>query len=93
VNFDEWSHTPLWSDPKRCVANLSKSLTGTLDHPVIGEDGRRFLADLMTQLSDTQLHDLFAVARFERRSGHTVDEWVEAFKRKRDEILNHQCPR
>jgi hypothetical protein len=93
VNFDEWSHTPVWSDAKRCVADLSKSVTGTLDHPVIGEEGRRFLADRMVQLSDAQLHDLFDVAHFERRSGHTADEWVDAFKRKRDEIVNRQCPK
>jgi hypothetical protein len=93
VNFDEWSRTPVWSDPQRCVANISKSLTGTLDHPVIGEDGRKFLADRIAQLSDAQLHDLFDVAHFERRSGHTVDEWVDAFKRKRAEILNQHCPR
>jgi hypothetical protein len=93
VNFDEWSHTPIWSDPNRCVANISKSLTGTLDHPVISEEGRKFLADRMAELSDVQLHDLFEVSHFERRSGHTADEWVDAFKRKRDEIVNQRCPR
>jgi hypothetical protein len=92
VNFDEWSRTPVWSDPKRCVANIWKSITGTLDHPVIGEAGRKFLADLMVQLSDAQLHDLFDVARFEMRSGHRTDEWVDAFKKKREEILNRTCP-
>lgn len=93
VNFDQWSRTPIWSDPKRCVANISRSMTGTLDHPVIGEDGRKFLSDRMAQLSDPQLHDLFEVAHFERRSGHTADEWVASFTRKRAEILNHRCPR
>jgi hypothetical protein len=92
VNFDAWSHTPVWSDTKRCVANISKSLTGTFDHPVIGEAGRKFLADRMTQLSDAQLHDLFDVAHFDRRSRHTTDEWVDAFKRKRSEIVNQVCP-
>jgi hypothetical protein len=92
VNFKEWSRAPVWSDSKRCVANISKSITGTLDHPAIGEPGRKFLADLMAQLSDTQLHDLFDVAHFEMRSGHRSDEWVEAFKRKRAEILNQTCP-
>ena len=92
ANFDEWSHTPVWSDTKRCVANLSKSVTGTLDHPVISEQGRDFLGTRLAQLSDAQLHDLFDVARFERRSGHMADEWVDAFKRKRAEILNQRCP-
>ena len=92
VNFQEWSRTPVWSDPKRCVANISKSITGTLDHPVISEAGRKFLADLMVQLSDRQLHDLFDVAHFELRSGHRSGEWVEAFKRKRVDILTQTCP-
>lgn len=92
VNFDEWSRTPVWSDPNRCVANISKSLTGTLDHPAISEAGRKFLADRIAQLSDAQLHDLFDVAHFDRRSGHSIDEWVDAFKRKREEILNRRCP-
>jgi hypothetical protein len=92
VNFEEWSRTPVWSDPTRCVANISKSATGTLDHPVIREAGRQFLADLLGQLSDAQLHDLFEVAHFELRSGHRPDEWVDAFKRKRSEIVSHTCP-
>jgi hypothetical protein len=92
VNFEEWSRIAVWSDPKRCVANISKSITGTLDHPVIGEAGRKFLADLMAQLSDTQLRDLFDVAHFEMRSGHRSEEWIEAFKRKRAEIVNETCP-
>ena len=92
VNFEEWSRTPVWSDSRRCVANISKSITGTLDHPLIGEAGRRFLADLLGQLSDAQLLDLFTVAHFEQRSGHRADEWVDAFKHKRAEILNQKCP-
>jgi len=93
VNFDQWSRTPVWSDPKRCIANISKSLTGTLDHPVIGEEGRRFLADRLAQLADRQLRDLVDVAHFERRSGHAAAEWVAAFTRKREEIVNQRCPR
>ena len=56
------------------------------------EAGRRFLADLLVQLSDAQLHDLFDVARFTRRDPtRTVDDWVRAFKQKRDEIVNATC--
>ena len=91
VNFDGWSRAAVWSDPERCVANITKSITGTLDHPVISEDGRKFLAGLLVQLSDRQLHDLFDVARFELRSHHPTDDWVEAFKRKRAEVLNQTC--
>ena len=99
VNFEEWSHTPVWTDPKGCVGNLPKSMSGTLNNPVIGEAGRKFLADLLVQLSDKQLHDLFDVARFPVRWGlggdanHnvTVDAWVDAFKKKRDEVVGRSC--
>jgi hypothetical protein len=82
------------------VGNLDKSFSGTLDKPVIGEAGRRFLAVLLQQLSDAQLHDLFDVARVNlrvREPGHalsgfpSVDEWVSAFKQKRDAIVSKRC--
>jgi hypothetical protein len=99
VNLQEWTKTPVWSDAGGCVGNISKSVKGTLDHPPISEEGRAFLADLLMQLSDAQLHDLFAVAQFPLRSLSmkparpmiTVDEWVDAFKAKRDEIVNRSC--
>ena len=100
LNFEEWSTTPIWRDPVACVAHMSKSFSGTLGNPTISEAGRQFLAGLLVQLTDQQLHDLFEVARVERRSRDphhaglrpaTVDEWVTAFRRKRDEIVNHQC--
>ena len=58
------------------------------------------LAGLLTQLTDTQLHDVFVVARFARRSasddgppmGPTVENWVDAFKIKRAAIVDHSCP-
>ena len=100
VNLEEWSHAHVWKDAAHCIANLPASSTGTLDNPLITEEGRKFLADLLVQLTDAQLHDLFAVSRFERRSTAsdsapgptTIDQWVAAFKQKRDEVVNHSCP-
>ncbi len=70
-----------------------------MKNPVISEAGRRFLADLLAQLTDRQLTDLFKVARMPARAraaeqpeGDSVREWVAAFKAKRDEIVNHRCP-
>ena len=97
VNLAEWSHMSIWKDSARCVANLPRSQTGTLDNPVISEGGRKFLADLLVRLSDAQLRDLFGVARFPEREingateGTRIDGWVAAFKRKRDEIVNRTC--
>ena len=100
VNLERWRKMPVWRDEPGCVGNIEKSFSGTLDRPVIGEEGRRFLALLMQQLSDRQLHDLFEVARVNLRvrkpgdalSGFpTIDEWVTAFKEKRSEIVSKRC--
>ena len=92
VNFEAWSGTPIWKDAKGCVAQLSKSFTGSLEHPKVSESGRQFLAELLSQLSDQQLRDLFEVARFTKRDPKvSVDDWVRAFKQKRDEIANASC--
>ena len=92
VNFQEWSKTPIWKDDRACVAQLSKSFTGSLEHPKISEGGRKFLSDLLAQLADDQLRDLFEVARFTKRdSTVSVDDWVRVFKQKRDEIANARC--
>jgi hypothetical protein len=99
VNLSEWSHMSIWKDATRCVGNLPQSQSGTLDNPVIREEGRKFLADLLTQLTDGQLRDLFEVARFPQRlmpkgasEGTTIDGWIDAFKRKRDEVVSRTCP-
>ena len=102
LNFENWSGSAVWKDADQCVANLKKSFTGTLSNPRISEAGRKFLADLLVQLSDEQIKDLFEVARVERRqpkagqdwpTAHPVSEWVAAFKKKRAEIVNTTCPR
>ena len=73
MNFSEWSRTPVWKGATRCVGNLPKSFTGTLDNPVISEEGRQFLAGLLGQLSDSQLHDLFEVSRAKLRLRSPTD--------------------
>jgi hypothetical protein len=100
VNLANWSSVPIWKDAKQCVGNLSKSFTGNLSNPRITEEGRKFLADLLVQLTDAQLHDLFTVARFAQGPARmrapagqdTVAAWVAAFKHKRDEIVQAHCP-
>jgi hypothetical protein len=100
VNLVAWRKTPVWKTATGCTGHLPKSFNGTLDDPVISESGRRFLANLLGQFSDGQIRDLFEVARVELRlrspgdaaSGWaTVDEWVDAFKLKRDQIISRRC--
>lgn len=94
VNLQTWTAAPVWLEATGCRARLGKSLTGTLENPVISEEGRRFLAGLLQQLTDGQLRDLFTVARFPDRRGAptgSVDAWVDAFKAKRRDIVTRSC--
>jgi hypothetical protein len=92
VDLKAWSGMSIWKDKTGCVANMPKSMTGSLENPRISEEGRKFLAGLLGQLSDAQIHDLFEVARFTRRQPNTtVDDWVNALKQKRDEIATRSC--
>jgi len=100
ANLTEWQKTPVWREASGCVGNLPKSLTGTLDNPMISEPGRAFLAGLLGQLSDRQLNDLFESASVTHRlrdpgrsrSGFpSVDEWVNVFKDKRQQVVDRRC--
>ena len=103
MKLDSWRHVPIWRDPATCQGDLSRSLIGNLEHPIIREAGRRLLATRLSMLSDRQLTDLFTAARVERRGDTTRDangarrpvtvgDWVSAFKEKRDQIVKHTCP-
>ncbi len=103
MRLADWSETPVWNKGEPCVGNLPRSFTGTLDNPRISEAGRRFLADRLTLLSDRQIGDLFRASRVEGRhemitgdDGRgrpvTVDDWVRAFKVKRDDVVRARCP-
>ena len=100
TDLRSWEKVPIWRDAGKCVGELSKSLTGTLENPVIGEPGRQLLAGLLSALSDTQIRQLFEVSRVSRRTvekngveeAAPVGEWVAAFKAKRQQIVAQHCP-
>jgi hypothetical protein len=108
VDYEGWKERPVWRDPESCTARLVSIggilRTSTLRDPVISEEGRALLARQMEQLSDAQIVDLFRAARIERLhqtisdgpSGPrevTLEDWVELFRKKRDEITKHSgCP-
>ena len=89
-------------------SRVHKSLTAHdgLSDPMISEEGRRFDAGLMCQLSDQQIEDLFKASRaaqmpeYHNSDGSFkpgVDEasvmrqWVQAFKQKREELAKGRC--
>jgi len=98
MKLESWHSVPVWKNAATCQAHLTRSFVGTLENPVISEEGRQFLASRLSLLSDKQLHDLFTAARVERRKDNiegrqvTADDWVRVFKEKRDAIVNQRCP-
>jgi len=118
MNLHEWSGKKLWkktgtpgmkeADCPICQARLTKSLTAKdgLSDPTISEEGRRFLAGLMCQLTDVQIENLFKAARvafmpeYHNSDGSfkqgfdeatILKQWTEAFKAKREELASGRC--
>ena len=119
INLKEWSGTRVWKKVgtsaetgapgnQECQAGLRKSLTATdgLSDPIISEEGRRFTAGLLCQLSDQQIGDLFRAARVSQMPEYRnhdgtlkpgldeaaiVQRWVDAFKQKREEVAKGRC--
>jgi len=104
MNFDGWKDKGIWNDYKEkqffvehkkniCYGNLVNSKAAGeegLKDPRISEGGRKFLAQLLTKLSDQQILDLFRVARVQNL-GHSPEEWAAAFKEKRKQIAERSC--
>jgi hypothetical protein len=94
VHLTEWAGTPIWKGANVCVANLHWTWNGSLSDPLVGEAGRKLLADQLNKLSDAQIRDLFVVARFtDRNPAWPVEQWVAAFKAKRTELTSRTCPK
>lgn len=114
MNLGQWSSTKLWNKvgtdgaPQQCQAVLRKSLTAHdgLGDPMISEEGRRFDAGLLCQLSDQQIEELFKASRVAQKPEYHnhdgsfksgVDEasiirqWTEAFKQKREDLAKGRC--
>ncbi|MCI0416760.1 hypothetical protein L0222_28665 [bacterium] len=86
---------------RACFGRLTSAFQDGLMDPEISEGGRQFLDELLNQLSEDQIRDLFRVARadetdeviFEKGRSQrvTIDHWVSAFKKKRDQIHQRTC--
>jgi hypothetical protein len=113
MDLNAWKEKKLWNTALEartrtktgtgvCIGNITSSnLAGQegLTDPVITEAGRKFLAGLLSQLTDQQIYDLFRIARVERLEAAIegkaqkgiINEWVAAFKEKRAEIQDRTC--
>jgi hypothetical protein len=87
VDLDGWSVSSVWADRAPCRVTMQHLpyRGATFNDVHVGEEGRRFLLDLLGQLSDAQVESLFAGARFDRprrivRDARPVADWARAFK-------------
>jgi hypothetical protein len=95
TDLDGWRGAPIWKDRASCTVTMEGlPHNGATFVPVkISEQGRRFLADRLTRLSDAQIASLFKAARFDQHDG-TIPEWVAAFKQRVQAIAGGPpCPR
>jgi hypothetical protein len=100
VDLEAWERADIFDDRARCRISMGGlPYDGATFDPVhIREAGRRHLGGLLSQLSDRQLTDLFAGARFDQRRSmftdvHPVAEWVRVFKAKVHAITDGpSCP-
>jgi hypothetical protein len=103
MSLSSWAKKPVF-DPAtyretggscRGVLTPSLSCSGGIENPVITEAGRQFLLNRLRQLSDAQLHDLFAAARVtdfcDGGAECSVEAWVAVFKDKVRQIATHPC--
>lgn len=100
-SFAAWSSLPMWQDARACRAYLVARASAS--HPLVHEAGRRLLAERLSALGEAQLRALFQVARVERMGETTtgsdgkprpvtVDDWVAAFVRRRQQLVDNRCP-
>ena len=90
VDLPEWEKAPIWSDRASCTTSMDAlPYHGATFKPTkITEAGRKHLGNLLSQLTDAQISDLFKGARFDQPTGFVggkttpVTEWVRVFKQK-----------
>ena len=89
VNLNRWEKAPIWESRSSCTLSMRDMPHdgATFGRAHVTDAGRRFLADLLDQLTDTQLTELFTTARFDKprgpfRPSAPAAEWVRVFKAK-----------
>jgi len=97
ADINAWTGHNLWKDSSGCRARLSS--LHQLENPIIKDEGRAFLAQLMDPnvLTDAHLRQIFEASRITERGTKvgsrlaTVDDWVQAFNTKRQDMVTRTC--
>jgi len=97
LNLKTWSAASVWLDSARCIGDLNMNVGNGrgLSDPQISEAGRKFLADLLSNLiqHESKLRDIFDAAHIQDYDDHgkhySADDWVKAFKARAAQIIDH----
>ncbi len=103
MDLEGWKRTPVWADTKSCIIGLNPLpplFTGTLQRFAVRESARAFLANLLNQLTEKQMSDMFRAARVEFLGGAAqttqqeaiVAQWTSTLKKKIAEVNAVRCP-
>jgi len=100
LNFERWKHKSVFTDQTSCIGNLRQDIGNGRDgltFPKISEEGRLFLADLLTQFiaNRSRVVAMFEVAHMKMADHrHSAEDWADVFTAKVREIINHPtCPK
>ena len=103
VGWGEWEKVPVWSDPEKCITKVNGMPNATLGDEKISEEGRRFLAERISLLSDEQWVALIELSRVdlleheletpdEELRPVTPEDRIAVLRRKLKQVLDHRCP-
>lgn len=100
LELNHWRATPVWTDAAECrVSMASLPFNGaTFPDRQISEEGRRFLLELIEQLSPAQIEDLFVASRVTTldtllASSRDAAAWSRVFQEKVQAIRDGgPCP-
>ena len=106
MNLDQWRGRSVFREHSRpegtCRGRLTVSMAAGREgegDPLISEDGRQFLLQQLQRLTGAHIRALFSAAQVGTlHNGRTatppedgIDEWVDVFQAKVNEIAAHRC--
>ena len=105
MNLEEWRHRRVFNESSdgACHGHLRPSFAAGHEgerNPVISEEGRRFLLEQLQRLTPAHLRALFTAAHVGElgdgshkgaSADHVIDEWIDAFQDKVQQIAAHSC--
>ena len=99
LDFERWKHKSVFTNHTACIGNLRQNAgngNDGLTFPEISEEGRLFLANLLSQFvkDRSRVVAMFEVAHMEMSDAkHSANDWADVFISKAQEIIDHSpCP-